>query len=324
MSTDRARIVVIGSTNTDMVVKVPRIPAPGETVLGSSFARVPGGKGANQALAAARLGASVTFVGCIGSDVFGRQSLQNLADEGVALSYCREDDATHSGVALIAVDDSGQNAIVVAPGANSRVTPEDVDRALPAIELAHVVVLQCEIPLETVRHAAEVARRLGKWVVLNPAPACQLGDDVLANVDVLTPNESEARALIGLTPSELPEDEAVARALLGRGVKLVVLTLGSRGALAATLQNGVPVLLRVAAFAVSAVDATAAGDCFTGALACAVAERLARGADPLHPQELEPSLRFATAAAALSVMKLGAQSSLPHRSDVEGFLASQA
>ena len=317
------RVVVIGSTNTDMVVNVPRIPAPGETILGGSFLMVPGGKGANQALAAARLGARVTFIGCIGQDAFGRQSLSNLAKEGVDLSYCQEASDAPSGVALIAVDADGQNAIVVAPGANNLISPAVVDAALPAIRDAHVVVLQCEIPLETVKHAIETAHALGKIVVLNPAPACLLPATILSKVHVLTPNETEARAILGETVGAEVDEQQLAERLLQAGVTVVILTLGARGALAGHMVDGVPVFERIPPFRVRAVDATAAGDCFTGALACALAERLAVGQMGLHPLALAPALQFASAAAAISVTRPGAQPSIPRRDEVERFLAGQ-
>lgn len=319
----RARIVVIGSTNTDMVVKVPRIPAPGETILGGTFTMVPGGKGANQALAAARLGAEVTFVGCVGEDDFGRSSLLNLRREGVDLQFCQRTAGVPSGVALIAVDDAGQNAIVVAPGANNALTPDMVNDARPAIEAADVLVLQCEIPLETVEHAARVAKDAGTLVVLNPAPACALPASLLELVDVLTPNESEAQAIVTQSDqATLDEESALAASLLERGVRLLVLTLGARGCLAATLADGIPVFHTVPAFPVKAVDATAAGDCFTAALATALAERGFRDLNNVRPTELAAALSFATAAAALSVTRLGAQPSLPYRHEVLAFLDS--
>lgn len=316
-----ARVVVIGSSNTDMVVKVPRIPAPGETILGGDLTMVPGGKGANQAVAAARLGAKVTFVGCVGADTFGGRSLAGLADEGIDVSRCVTLDGVPSGVALIAVDDRGQNAIVVAPGANRRLRPEHLAPAEGAIAEADAVVLQCETPLETIADAVRIAKRYEKLVVLNPAPARTLPRGLVSLVDVLTPNETEARCLLdeGIASGDGTEENLVLP-LLDAGVKLAVITLGARGLLFGFRLAGRTVVQRIEAFAVDAVDATAAGDCFTGALACALAERI-RSGEPLWVIEgITRALRFASAAAALSVTRLGAQSSLPTRAEVEHFL----
>lgn len=317
----RGHVVVIGSTNTDMVAKVPHIPAPGETVMGESFSVVPGGKGANQALAAARMGARVTFVGCVGEDSFAPSALANLRRAGVDLSYCAQTGQTHSGIALIAVDQAGQNAIVVAPGANMHLTPEHVDRARPAIAAAQVLVLQCEIPIETVTYAARLGRELGKVVVLNPAPARPLPQSLLQDVDVLTPNESEARILLGILPGNPLNAFDAALRLLDTGVQLVVITLGRKGALAAGRLQGRVVVKEVPAFEVVAMDATAAGDCFTGALAAILAERALAGDLTLEPTALREPLRLASAAAALSVTRMGAQPSLPTRDELNGWLA---
>lgn len=316
----RARIVVIGSSNTDMVVHVPRIPAAGETVLGGDLAIVPGGKGANQAVAAARLGAEVTFVGCVGQDSFGRNSLDGLKAQGIDVTHCKEVPETPSGVALIAVDNAGQNAIVVAPGANMRVTADLIDEAEPAVAQADIVLLQCEIPLPTVLHAAKIARARDRIVVLNPAPATVLPMELLRLASVLTPNETEARAVLGAV--EPTDEEATLRSLVNAGVKLVVLTLGARGALAGMSQAAEPTLISVAPFNVRAVDATAAGDCFTAALACAIAEQCGSSLEDLDTEALRSALRFASAAAALSVTRRGAQPSLPYRSEVEAFLSN--
>jgi ribokinase len=301
-----ARVVVIGSSNTDMVVKAARIPQPGETVLGGEFVMVPGGKGANQAVAAARLGAEVTLVARLGDDLFAEASLRNFREAGIRTEAVIHDPATASGVALILVDESGENAIAVAPGANAQLTPADVDRAEAAIRAADVVVLQLEVPLPTVLHALRLAKRHGRTVILNPAPAAPVPDEALALADFLTPNETEAEMLLGGGAAGLGGIAATAAALRAKGAGTVIVTLGREGAFVVG-PNG---SFHVAGRHVEAVDTTAAGDAFTGALACALGEG----------QKLAAALAFATAAAALSVTRIGAQSSLPDRAEVEAFL----
>ena len=299
-----AVIVVLGSSNTDMVVPVSRIPGVGETVLGEDLVIAPGGKGANQAVAAARLGAQVRFIGAVGDDAFGEGSLSGLRAEGIDTEHLRTVPGAPSGVALITVDGEGRNAIAVAPGANGRVTADHVREASGALSGAGVLLAQLETPLEAVREALRLARDAGCRTVLNPAPAPAEGlpDDVLSLVDVLTPNEGEARALAG---EGSPEE--MARALLGRGVEAVVITLGEEGALVTTREREE----RLPAHRVRPVDTTAAGDAFNGALAVALAEG----------RELPDAARFASATAALSVTKRGAQPSMPRRDEVEGLLA---
>ena len=301
-----ARVVVIGSSNTDMVVKAAHIPQPGETVLGGEFVMVPGGKGANQAVAAARLGAEVTLVARLGDDLFAEASLRNFREAGIRTEAVVRDPEAASGVALILVDESGENAIAVAPGANARLTPADVDRAEPAIRAADMVVLQLEVPLPTVLHALRLAKRHGRRVTLNPAPAAPVPDEALAMADFLTPNETEAEMLLGGGAAGLGGIAATAEALRTKGAGTVIVTLGREGAFIVGPNSS----FHVAGRHVEAVDTTAAGDAFTGALACALGEG----------QELAAALAFATAAAALSVTRLGAQSSLPDRAAVEAFL----
>ncbi len=300
------RIVVVGSSNTDLVVPAPRLPAAGETVLGGDLMLAAGGKGANQAVAAARLGGHVTFVACIGTDMFGQGALSTLRTEGLDLGCVRQTEDAPSGVALIVVDAAGHNLIAVAPGANSRLRPEDVAAAQRAIAGASVVLLQLETPLETVLAAAQAGRQAGALVVLNPAPAQPLPDALYRAVDVLTPNETEAALLTGeSTP------DAAANALLQRGPRIVLVTLGEAGVLEA--EAGHP-LRRLPAFPVAAVDTTAAGDAFCGALAVALARGLG----------LAGAVRYAQAAAALSVTRRGAQPSLPRAAEVDAFLSRQA
>ena len=300
------RIVVVGSSNTDMIVKLPHLPKPGETVSGGAFSTAAGGKGANQAVAAARAGAEVSLVARVGDDSFGEQAIAGFVGDGIDVSHVVRNPASPSGVALIFVDDGGENCIAVAPGANATLTPEDVDAASELITGADVLVMQLETPIETVGRAAALARQHGVRVILNPAPARPLNDELLANVSILTPNESEAELLTGVQVSDDAGAEEAARALAARGVDTVILTLGSRGAFVFESDSGE----LVPGFEVQAVDTTAAGDVFNGSLAVGLAEGM----------PLTGAVRFANAAAALSVTKLGAQPSAPTRSEIESFL----
>ena len=303
-----APITVVGSLNMDFVVQVPKLPLPGETVLGGGFATIPGGKGANQAVAAGKLGGRVRMLGRVGDDVFGRQLKDNLARAGVDTTGVLTTAGAASGVALIFVEVGGQNQIVVASGANARLTPEDV---APALEEASggFLLLQLESPMETIERAASLARRQGMTVVLDPAPARPISGSLLASVDVLTPNESEAMLLLDRHEGAVSLDEAkeVARALLRLGPRAVILKLGEKGVFLDDGTGG----RHVPGLKVEAVDATAAGDTFNGALAVALAEGRA----------MPEALAFANAAAAISVTRLGAQASIPDRGEVEAALA---
>jgi ribokinase len=299
-----ARVAVVGSLNMDLIARTPRIPQPGETILGSEFCTAPGGKGANQAVAAARLGAQVSMVGRVGSDAFAQPMLASLTAAGVDHRHVIQDAQAATGVALIVVDDGGQNSIVVAPGANARLSPADVDAARAAIAAAHVLLLQLESPLEAVTRAAELAHAHGVTVVLNPAPARELPAELLALVDVLVPNESETAILTGLPASGQAEVQAAA--LLELGVGAALLTLGERGALLARPEG----TKHVPAFRVTPVDTTAAGDAFVGGFAAALAEEKS----PIE------AVRWGCAAGALATTKLGAQPSLPTRQEVEALL----
>jgi ribokinase len=295
------RILVVGSSNTDLIVRAERLPSPGETVLGGDLQTAAGGKGANQAVAAARLGAAVTLVARVGNDAYGQASLAALAREGLDTRYVVIDEETPSGAALIVVAPGGENLIAVAPGANGRLSPADVAAAQAAFENADVLLLQLESPLETVEAAARLGEKHGLLVVLNPAPARDLPDGLLAIVDVLSPNEHEAAALTGET-----DHGRAAEALLARGAKTVVVTLGAAGAWVATRE----VARVIPGYCVEAIDATAAGDAFNGALAVALARR----------QTLFEAVRFAHAAAALSTTRSGAQPSLPTAEEVARLL----
>jgi len=302
--------VVVGSSNMDLVVKSPRIPVPGETILGGDFLMVPGGKGANQAVAAARLGADVCFVARVGNDVFGRKSLENFQREGLNIRHVTLTSDAPSGVALITVDGAGDNAIVVAPGANARLSPEDVYQAQSEVSSADAVVVQLEVPMATVQCAAELAHRAGVPLILNPAPAQTLSAELLAMVGVLTPNETEAQILTGVEAVDIESSRKAARKLLEMGVKAVVLTMGTRGLLLADETS----MEMIAAEKVKAVDTTAAGDAFTGSLAVGLGQG----------HSLRDSAIFANRVAALSVTKMGAQPSMPTMQEVCDFVPSNA
>jgi len=312
MAGERQGIVVVGSINLDLVARTARIPAPGETVSGSSFQTFFGGKGANQAVAAGRLGALVHMLGKVGTDVFGPQLRSGLEASGVNTTAVGEASGP-SGVALISTDSAGQNSIIVVPGANGEVTPADLDSYLDLIRNAAIVLTQLEIPLPTVEHLATITQREGVPLMLDPAPARPLPDSLFQRVDWITPNETETCTLLG-TPSVQWNDSSMkdaATALLQRGVRNVVLKLGERGcylALADGRREFVP------AYKVRAVDTTAAGDAFNGAFATA----LVRGQDPIG------SAAWAGAVAAISVTRAGAQPSMPNPEEVEAFLAQNS
>ena len=310
MGQNRAKIVVVGSSNMDLVVKSPRIPAKGETILGGDFIMTPGGKGANQAVAAAKLGAEVFFVAKLGDDIFGRQSLSNFQKVAVHTDYVVQTKDAPSGVALITVDDAGDNVIVVAPGANLKLSPEDVRKAQPAIASSGAVAAQLEVPLETVEFTARLANDAGVPFILDPAPAQKLSDEFLRMVDVLTPNETEAEILTGIKVTDEDSALVAAKDLLGRGVKAVILTMGAKGYLLATKDAAE----FVPSVKVDAVDATAAGDAFTGSLAVGLAQGKTLGDAAL----------FANHVAALSVTKMGAQSSMPDAEQVENFIRQKS
>lgn len=306
-------IVVVGSLNMDFVVTVKQLPAPGETVLGRDFQMIPGGKGANQACAAAKVGANsvnVRMVGRVGYDVFADHLKASLSAAGVDVSSVHATRSQPTGVALISVEGSGQNSIVVASGANHALAASEVEAMRPVFRGASFVLFQLESPLDTVAAALKLARAEGARTMLDPAPAAALAPELLADVDILTPNESEASILLGHPASRVTASDApaLARSLRERGPKAVVLKLGDQGC----FYSDGEMEHFSSAFPVTARDTTAAGDTFNAALAVALAE----------DREIEDALQFANAAAAISVTRMGAQASVPSRSEVDAFLAA--
>jgi ribokinase len=303
-------IVVVGSSNTDMMIRLPRLPKPGETILGGEFLSAAGGKGANQAVGAARAGGKVTLIARVGRDSIGDQALRALTREGIDLAHVSRDAGAASGVALIFVAKDGANSIAVAGGANARLSTRDIASAAHVIRRASLLVMQLETPLATVRAAAQLAAKADVPVILNPAPARPLPKDLMPLISVLTPNETEAELLTGVEVRDARGAAKACAILRSRGVPRVIVTLGARGAFVAD-DAGEEL---VPGFKVKAVDSTAAGDIFNGALAVALTER----------RLLLDAVRFANAAAALSVTRRGAQPSAPQRTAIEALLNRSA
>jgi len=299
----KSRIIVVGSSNTDMVIRTDRFPKPGETILGGDFFMNQGGKGANQAVAAARLGGDVLFISSVGNDIFGKTALQSLQKEGIDVGYTRIDRDSPSGVAVITVDRSGENNIVVAPGANGTLLPKEVQYIEDLMEEGAFVLMQLEIPMQTVEYIISKAEGKGTKVILNPAPAQTLSQEILRKIYLLTPNEEEAFLLTGVSVSDIPSAQEAAKKLIKQGVQNVIITMGSKGALA--LFEGEYIYRE--AQKVVPIDTTAAGDVFNGALVVALNEE----------QPIREALSFASQAAAIAVTRLGAQSSSPYRNEIE-------
>ncbi len=296
------KICVIGSSNTDMVIFTPRIPMPGETILGGTFFMNPGGKGANQAVAAARLGGQVTLVARVGQDVFGEQALAGFQKDGIDTQFISTDAEHPSGVALINVDAQGENSITVAAGANEHLLPAQVEPVLAQLSPADLVLMQLETPLDTILYVAAHCAQEGIRCVLNPAPAQNLPAELLGQLYLLTPNETEASLLTGIPVTDLDSAKKAAQNLQKQGVKNVIITLGAKGALVAN-EHGEQL---VPTPKVEPVDSTAAGDCFNGALCVALSEGM----------DLAAAATFACKAASISVTRLGAQASMPRREEV--------
>jgi ribokinase len=300
-------IVVIGSLNMDIVIEADRYPHPGETILGHNARFIPGGKGANQAVAAARLGAKTTMIGAVGADSFGQELLLALDADRISRNSVKVVDGSSTGIASIFLS-SGDNSIVVVPGANHQLLAEDIDKYDDIIQDADIILLQLEIPLETVCHAAKKAKAFGKTVILNPAPAQALPDDLLRNVDYMTPNRTELSLLTGMN-TEGEELEAAMRSLIQMGVTHVVTTLGADGS--AFVEKG-GILQKVSGYKVSVIDTTGAGDSFNAGLAYSLALR----------SSLEQSVSFAAKVSALAVTRFGAQAGMPSSKEVALFAKS--
>jgi ribokinase len=303
------RIVVVGSANTDFVLQVAELPSRGQTVLGSQFTVAKGGKGANQAVAAARLGADVTFVARLGQDSFGNEAISAYRQDGIRTDFIVQDRDLHSGVALIVVNGKGENTVSVGPNANGRLSPADVFGAESAIQEADCLLVQLEIPLDAVHAALDLAHRYHVRTILNPAPAQKLPVEILSLVDILTPNETEAAILAGQDPSAVQTDALPQLASI-LGIPSMVVTLGSKGA--CILQQGQ--MTFVSPFPITPVDTTASGDAFNGALAVALASG----------ESMSQAVRFANAAGAITATRLGAQPSLPTRQELDQFIATSA
>jgi ribokinase len=299
-------IVVIGSSNMDLVAKAPKIPVVGETLTGSDFFMIPGGKGANQAVAAAKLGAEVIFVAKLGNDVFASKSLENFKRVGIHIRHIEQIEGVPSGIAIIAIDEQGKNIIIVVPGANGKLMPKDVDAAKEDIARAGVVVCQLEVPIETVLQAAKVAKVNQVPFILDPAPARPLSDELLSMVDIIKPNETEAQTLTGIQVTDPASAGKAADALLAKGVKTVIITLGEKGFLLAA-KDGKEF---ISGHKIKAVDSTAAGDAFTGGVAYGIASG----------KSVREAAIFANAVAAISVTRLGAQPSMPTKKEVDAFI----
>ena len=298
----KPKIVVIGSCNTDMVVKAGRLPVPGETVLGGTFYMNPGGKGANQAIAAARLGAEVTLISKIGYDLFGLQALEIYRSEKMNTEFIFTDQKSPSGVALISVDSYGENSIIVAPGASRSLSTEDIDKAKSKLEEADIILMQLEVPIETVEYAATIAKSYGKKVILNPAPASVLSNSFLSCVHTILPNRIEAEMLSGIKVIDEESAWRAAKAIGENGIEDVVITLGKVGAYVKEKEE----YTMIPAKEVETIDTTGAGDVFCGAFSVYLSES----------HTLTESVEFANAAAALAVTRMGAQSAIPYKREI--------
>ena len=295
-------ILVIGSSNTDMVIKCDHLPAPGETILGGNFFMNAGGKGANQAVAAARLNGDVTFIAKVGNDVFGMQAVQLFNKEKINTEYIFIDEKNPSGIALINVDTKGENAITVAQGANGNLSVDDVSTLEHVLQQADIILAQLEIPIETIEYVATIAKQFNKTFILNPAPACVLSDELLSKISIITPNEKEASMLTNINVVDIGSAKHAATILAGKGIETVIITMGEDGVLLYQ-QNEFNI---IPTNKVTAVDTTAAGDVFNGALAVALSEQ----------KNMVDAVRFANTAASISVTRLGAQASAPFRAEI--------
>ncbi len=304
------KVVVIGSYNTDLTIKTARIPRPGETIIGGIFSEGGGGKGANQAVAAARAGALVNFVARVGNDVLGKKGVQSLTDEGIDTRFIFYDPKVPTGVAFIVVDDKGENSIVVASGANALLSVNDIEKVQNEIVSADVLLVQLESPLDSIYAAIKIAHQNGTKVILNPAPARPLDNSLLKEIDIITPNKVEVEMITGI---KVTDDESLCAAVKKfneLGIKNVIITLGSKGVFL-----GLPsITALIPSYKVNAIDSTGAGDVFSGALAAFIANGM----------DIETAARMAIASASISVTRMGALNSAPNRTEIEEFISSCA
>ncbi|WP_415231998.1 ribokinase [Psychromonas sp.] len=301
------KLVVLGSVNADHVLQVPSFPRPGETLHGMGYAVIPGGKGANQAVAAARLGADVAFIACVGDDSFGVNIRESFKEDGMNVDAVMIEKNTPTGIAMIQVSATGENSICISGEANNHLTPDRLKPFSYLISGAKMLLMQLETPIATIQAAAETAKLAGTMVVLNPAPAQSLSDQLLKLVDIITPNETEAEQLTGIPVKDMASAQQAAEKLHNKGINIVMVTLGREGVWLSQAGNG----KQIKGFAVKAVDTTAAGDTFNGALLTRLLEKAT----------MEEAIRFAHAAAAITVTGKGAQTSIPNRRTVDKFLA---
>lgn len=296
-------ITVVGSSNTDLVFQTPKFPQPGETVMGGEFSTFAGGKGANQAVASARLGGDVYFIARVGDDAFGNEAIKGFLKDVINTEFVFKDENFPTGVASIVVDENGQNSIVVAPGANNQLTPENIDIALPAIEKSSIVLIQLEISLETVKYVINKSFSLGKRIILNPAPAQHIAESLYSKIFLITPNETETELLTGVEVADEVSASKAAEVFLRKGVENVIITLGDKGAYFKNKNEEFIVPVKK----VEVVDTTAAGDIFNGAIAVALAE----------DKNWKEAISFANSASAIGVSRLGAQASVPYKNELE-------
>lgn len=303
----RNKVVVVGSYNTDLRIKTERIPLPGETIIGGIFSEGGGGKGANQAVAAARSGAEVSFIARVGNDVLGKEGIQKLLEEKINIKYIFQDNDVSTGVAFIVVDKQGENSIVVASGANARLNPADIEAAHEEISCANVLLVQLESPIEAIRKAIKIAHENGTTVILNPAPAQPLDRDLLHEIDIITPNKVEAEMITGIKVTDEESLRSIVKKFFQYGIRNVFITLGSKGVYA-----GISGMMSfIPAFKVKPVDSTGAGDIFSGSLAAFLSEGM----------PIEKAVNMASASASISITRLGAQNSAPFRIEIENFIA---
>lgn len=299
-------VLVVGSLNVDLTIKTKRLPRPGETIIGGTFTTSAGGKGANQAIAAVRAGADVSFIARVGTDSYGQDSVKRMSAEGIDTRCIIHDEASPTGVAFILVDEHGENSIVVASGANARLCPLDIENVKGEIASAGVLLVQLESPLDAVRQAIDIAGKSDTLVIVNPAPGQRLSSSWFADVDVITPNKIEAEMLAGMKITDDASLAVIARQILNFGIPTVIITLGREGVFLAT-KDGMSL---IPAYAVKAVDSTGAGDIFSGSLATFLAEGMS----------IEEAVRMAIASASISVTRMGAQMSAPSRSEIQHFI----